>query len=469
MVAAAASVSQAQQAPAIFEPKHTKTLANFGAVGNGVVDDTRAIRSALDQSDQYCLGTLRVTKNLCLKRVRLKQGLIPFDTSPFITQHCTTKISAFAVTDCGNPVVPKEKLAELRLILALRTLLIRPETEDQPLRVNLSGVIIDRGPYPESGSRQDAAGIWLDGADRVDFRNVEITGSGKGYGLFLTRSKNVTLDNLHIYDIVWAPFKGDAPLDSAKVAASGWNSVPIQEFRTTGEDGVTQSKFYGVRIQEQVTCAYLGQVENVVIRNSRVARCHARFGTVDMPWQADGLDIGGTSSHIFVTGTSIDSTWEGIDVVAGGNGVQDLKLEDVTVTNSFSFGIKLGYRLSDVRVSGARIDRAGLAGIVVYGPVRGASIANVRIRDVGSIAIAKAKFSPWEGYPQAGIRLDEGSSGTDASGLTPADVIIRDSEVASSSIPGNYDFGFLNLGAKNARLTGVKAKGFRKSLSAGFQ
>jgi hypothetical protein len=144
-------------------------------------------------------------------------------------------------------------------------------------------------------------------------------------------------------------------------------------------------------------------------------------------------------------------------------------LENVTVTNSFSFGIKLGYRLSDVRVARARIDRAGLGGIVIYGPVKRVSIANAGISDVGSITIAKTKFSPWEGHARTGVRLDEGSSGTDASGLSPADVIIRNSEVTSSAGPGDYDYGFLNLGATNARLTGAKAKGFRKGLSAGFQ
>lgn len=48
--------------------------------------------------------------------------------------------------------------------------------------------------------------------------------------------------------------------------------------------------------------------------------------------------------------------------------------------------------------------------------------------------------------------LDEGSSGAPppAGGLTPDEVIIRNSEVTSPADSEDYDHGFLNLGATNA-------------------
>jgi hypothetical protein len=459
---------------AAFAPAEVHRLRDFGAVGDGRADDTSAIQRALANSDQYCLdgegrtfrvnGTLRVQKNLCLRNVTLVQSAAPFDTRPYIRGSCPVTLDATAVVDCGDPAIPPEQLDRLLGSLSVRTLMIRPARSGDTLRVTLDHVKVDRGSYPEGGSRTDFAGIWLEDADRADLRNVEITGSGKGFGLRVGKSRNVTVDNLWIHDIVWAPYPGDAPLTRARVSAIGWNSAPIREFRRAGEGAAKSAKFYGVRVQEQVTCALFSEVHNVVIRNSRISRCMARFQDGDLPWQADGLDISKSSSNVTVAGAAIDSAWEGMDVVANGAGLDGLSISDVHVSNAFGFGLKLGKELRNARVSNVTIRNAGLAGIVIYGPADGVTVSGADISGVGTIAANGGSFVPWTRQTHSGIVIHEGGTGQGNARATPRNVLVESVIVDKSSAA---DFGILNKGGTNVRVRGFRGNGFRKAAAMG--
>ena len=153
--------------------------------------------------------------------------------------------------------------------------------------------------------RGHTAGIWLEGADRVDFHDVEITGNGKGFALLLIRSSNVTLANLHIHDLVWAPYRGDLPLEKI---SDGRPGLEFGRHSRVSSEGASDCdlKFYGVRIQEQVACAFLSEVRHVRIEHLKIERCMAKLMDGDLPWQADGLDIGQSSSDISVNGADID-------------------------------------------------------------------------------------------------------------------------------------------------------------------
>jgi hypothetical protein len=456
---------------AAFAPGETRTLRALGAVGDGRSDDSAALARALKSANLYCLdgegatyrvsGTLQVSTSLCLRNATLVQSLTPVDTARFITRPCPVTENASALNDCGDPAIPPPQLDRLTRALSVRTLLIRPPVGGAPIKVLLDHVKIDRGRDTAGGSRTDAAGIWLEGAERVDFRDVEITGNGKGYGLLLMRSRNVTLTNLFIHDMVWSPYPGDAPLTQARVAAIGWNSVPIHEFRARGQDGAKAAKFYGVRVQEQITCAFLADVQHVRIVNARVTRCMARFDSGDLPWQADGLDIGQSSSDVVIDGATIDSTWEGIDVVGTGSGVDRLAINNLTVTNSFTFGLKLGYRLRNARVTRLKVAGAGLAGVVVYGPVNKALISAASISGVGAVHGSNSRtFSPWPAGARAGIRIDEGSGGTESAGQKPNDIQIEDTNVANAGVSRGYEYGLLNKGGTNVRTLRFTATDF---------
>lgn len=441
-------------------PTATRNLVDFGAVGDGRTDDTIALKRALEGSSNYCIdgggrtfrviGTLRAAHDLCLRNVTLLQAAVPVDTTRFIRNRCPAVRDPNSIIDCGDLAVPDSEFGQLWDSLSVRTLLIRPGG-NEPIRVVLENVKIDRGRYAEGGSRSDSAGIWLDGANGVELRNVEITGDGKGYGLFITNSANVSVSGLWIHDLTWAPYRGEAPLSKMRVRSVGWNAAVLHEFREKGRDGATEAKFYGVRVQEQLTCVNLSNVSRVRIDNVRIERCLAQFEDGKIPWQTDGLDIGRSSSDITIRRVRIDSTWEGMDIAAGGTGIQDLILNDITVTNSFSFGLKMGYQLEKARVSKLAVNGAGLSGIVVYGPVRNVSVSSASITRVGLVRNGATDFAPWPAGNRAGVRID----GTPES--SPADVLFED--VTVSGNPNEYEFGILNTGGQRIRTARFTVQG----------
>jgi hypothetical protein len=380
-------------------------------------------------------------------------------TAEYFTGRCPSVSDPSALIDCRDRPIPARQLARVSESLSVRTLLIR-SGDNRPLRVNLHKVKIDRGPRPDQGSRSDSAGIWLDGADRVDFSDVEITGNGKGYGLQITNARNVTLTNLWVHDLVWAPYRGDKALSRAAVAAAGWNNVPIREFREQRSGG-PRANFYGVRIQEQLTCVSMSNVSHVRINNVRIERCLARFDTGDLPWQADGLTIGPSSSDISINRARIDSTWEAVDVVGGGSGIDGLQINDLTASNSFSFGLKMGYRLRNARISRLTVRGAGLAGVMVYGPVRNVRISGASIQNAGMLLSRGGRYSPWPGGNRTGIRID----GSDRE--EPQGVVVED--VSISGQPGEMDFGILNTTGRRVQLVRFQAKGFGKGKAGGIE
>jgi hypothetical protein len=202
----------------------------------------------------------------------------------------------------------------------------------------------------------------------------------------------------------------------------------------------------------------LANVSHVRIDNARVERCMARFDTGDLPWQADGLDIGRSSFDVAIDGARIDSTWEGMDVAAGGEGIDRLIINDLSVSNSFSFGLKMGYELSNVRVSGLTVAGAGLSGVVVYGPVRNATISRASIRDVGVLRGKRGSYSPWPAGNRAGVRIDVGPSANDAAVSAPDNVVLEDTVVSGG--PKMYEFGILNSGRRPVRAVRFQAQGF---------
>jgi hypothetical protein len=307
----------------------------------------------------------------------------------------------------------------------------------------------------------------LEGASRADLRNVEVTGYGKGYGLIVLRSSNVTADDLWVHDLVWAPYRGDAPLTQTRAAALGWNSVTIREFQPGGQNGQRAPKFYGVRVQEQITCAMFSEVHNVIIRNPRVSHCMARFEGGDLPWQADGLDVSRSSSNVTVDHPVIDSVWEGMDIVGNGTGVDGLTINNPEVSNAFGYGLKLGYHSSHVRITNAKITNAGISGIIIYGPVSDISVSGATVSGVGAVAANGQLLSPWKGQPHSGIRVNEGPSGNGVSKGDPRDVTIEDVAVSNAGNSPPYEFGLLNTGGVNVRVHRLRAAGFRNSQISG--
>ena len=126
------------EATASFAPAATRTLRSFGALGDGRSDDTGALARALDQSDRQCLdgerrtyrvtGTLRVTKNLCLRNARLVQARARSTQHRSSSDLCPIIRDATAVIDCGDPTIPPAQLDRLQESLSVRTCSSGPAT-----------------------------------------------------------------------------------------------------------------------------------------------------------------------------------------------------------------------------------------------------------------------------------------------------------------------------------------------------
>jgi hypothetical protein len=482
--AVAASGCRAQSAsPTVtgadsFAPKQIRRIRDFGAVGDGRADDTAALARAFAGSDRYCLdgegrtfriaGTLHASKSLCLRNATLAQSLVPFDTRPYIRNSCPVHRDATAVFDCGDPAVRPQDVETLRASLSVRTLYIRPDNAGAPMHVLLDHVKIDRGRYPEAGARAESAGIWIQDADGVTLRTVEVTGAGKGHALAVLRSRNIAIDGLWIHDIVWAPYAGEAPLTQSGVAAIGWNTVPIHEFRDAGENGATAAKFYGVRIQEQVTCAKFNEVHNVVIRGARISRCMARFADGDLPWQADGLDITRSSSNVVVESPVIDNVYTGMDIVGNGTGIDGFKVNGAKVSNCFTYCLKLGKQLRNPVVTNASVTNAGLAGIIFSGNVRDGTLKGATITGVGMISANGRPLVPWPRQEHVGIRIDKGKVGNgDPTKSTPSGLDLEDIQVSNALGAAAYEFAVLNKGGKDVHVRNLRASGFSRASIGG--
>lgn len=425
------------------------TLAQFGAVGDNSTDDTRALQQAFIQAAGRCLdgegrtfrvrGTLQATTDFCLANARLRQDVEEFETKPWIEGTCRVEENAELLVDCGDAAMPDPLPAGLGSYLYTRTLLIRPPEGAAPIKVALRNVSIDRGAIPASGARSDAAGIWIGNAQRLILEDVEVTGGGKGYGIFIVDSAKVRIRRVHLHDLLWAPYVGDSPLSLEKIRQVGWNSAPIREFRRAGDRGARQSGFHGTRSQEQLTCIAIERSRDVQIDGLRIDGCRARFVEGDIPWQTDGLSIGQCSSDVHIEGVSIADTWEGIDVVGGGCGVENVSVREAEIRDSFNYGVKIGYSTRDISVADSVISRAGLAGVFIYGPVRGALLRRVRIEEPGRVFFADVIHNPWQ-QERAGIVLAAGDPAAQPSAF-PRGVVLDAVTVSGSP---DCRFGILN-------------------------
>lgn len=457
LVALSSGCSAARESP-------TLTLVQFGAVGDDRADDTAALQKALAASNGRCLdgegrnyrvrGTLRAAGDLCLVNTRLRQDVERFDTRPLIRGTCPAVRSADAIASCADPELSRGAPDALKAYLSTRTLLIRPEADAPHISVVLRNVRIDRGDDPSSGARSEAAGIWIGYARSIVLEDVEITGAGKGFGLMIVDAENVSANRLNIHDLVWAPYVGDAELTIPGVKAQGWNTAPIREFRFAGQQGVAADGFFGVRVQEQLSCVMIVRSADVTLRESRIDGCRARFAEGDLPWQADGIGIGESTRRVSIAGVAISDTWEGIDVVGGGSGVSDVTIDRARIDNSFGYGVKGGYALSKVTLSNSRLSNSGLAGVVLYGPVAGATVSRTTVDGVGTVRLGKDMVQPWQ-QERAGVLVEEGSSAQTATSF-PTEVTL-DRVIVKGGAACRY--GLLNATPARLRQNDVRATG----------
>lgn len=460
--------SAPQQLATAPDSAAVRNLRSFGAIGDGKSDDSAAIIKAFAAGGGFCLdgesrrysvrGSMRAATDLCLRNATLVQTEPPLDSRPYVRASCPLVTDAAAEVDCGDPAMTPEADLPFLQSLATRTLFIRPEEGRPRLKVQLSNVTIDRGSNPTAGSRSDAAGIWIDGADRIDLDGVEVTGMGRGFGLMIADSRNVRIRNLKVHDLTWAPYPPDlAKISLERLKQGGWNNATVREYRPSRAGG-RGAGFVGVRVQEQLSCVFLTRVEHVQIDDLTIKNCLARVGNEHFPWQADGLGIGAGVSDITVNRGTIDTTWEAIDLGTGDGG-SGFTIRDMKIANSFSYGIKVGFRLSDLLISNVVISNAGLGGIDLRGAVDRAIIERTTINETGVVLDGAGSVMPWPLAARAGIRLQRVGDNTQ-----PRNVIIRGVRIRNPTSPGAYAIGIRSDGSGGQfRLIDVNARDFSRS------
>ena len=233
------------------------TLRSFGAVGDGKTDDRAAIQTALTEANgalvdgegaTYAVhGNIEVDTSVDFRNATLVQTVGSVDMSPYIPSakgnsqivadppECflgmlqgLPHLTAFGMgTYEEDPVLDDEDLEKVMPSIALRTLLIAGSPE-RNISVRLEKIKIMRGNNPDTGGRNDGAGLLVKYASPVDLTDIEVTGDGKGRGIGIGNCSDVNLVRLNIHDMKWALYRGDAKMPLSVVKDDfGWNNFPI--------------------------------------------------------------------------------------------------------------------------------------------------------------------------------------------------------------------------------------------------
>ncbi|SKA92359.1 N terminal extension of bacteriophage endosialidase [Prosthecobacter debontii] len=431
------------------------TLRSKGAVGDGVTDDRAAIEKALKDAAGTPLdgegltyavqGTVSVSVDVDLRNVILKQTQGSWDASPYIrsaaSQETPQVKPAEALTKMvkglpwlrydgvatypEDPVVTGDDLKALREMLNLRTLFIHGR-ENQPVSIRLEKVQVLRGHHADAGMHSNSAGLYLVDASPVTLTDIEITGDGKGAGLFVHRCRKVRMDRLNIHDILWAPYRGDMEFTAAVLGGDfGWNNSPIYDFDERA------GRFMRVRVQEQLTGMTIGSSDDVEITNSRIERIGTKVDGKFLPWQADGVTVSGVK-NLVMRDCVITSTWEGIDLT--GQGVDGFVQENIRISDSFAYGFKYAHPQKNGKVINCVSEHAAYRSFTIGAECENIEFIHCVARETGS-----KNYWRREGRERNGIYGFELGFQEDAS---PQNITFKDCRAENVAFPTTMECGF---------------------------
>jgi hypothetical protein len=270
----------------------------------------------------------------------------------------------------------------------------------------------------------NAAGLYLVGCGPLALTNVEVTGLGKGAGIFVNDCKDVRFKGVNVHDIIWAPYKGDVDFPTTVLRDEfGWNNSPIYDFQPR------TSRFVRVRVQEQLSGIMLAGAQNMEIADTRVHRIGTMVEGQFLPWQADGMTVSGVKNFTMRDST-VSETWEGIDFT--GRGVDGFLQQNITIRDSFSYGFKYAHPQRNGRVVDCVSERSAFKGFIVGAECENIEFIHCAARDTGA-----------RRYWHRGARPSiDGFSLQFEPAHAPRNITFRDCTATDSASPPNMNFGF---------------------------
>lgn len=419
--------------PEDLKPQPTPTLRSFGAVGDGITDDTLAIQAAFN-SDSAALdgenlnyavrGSLRISRDLNISNMRFHQTMT---------------------------YMPDRNL----LALALRTLHVGLKKSTTPptyIKVNFDNIFVNRGAEIDNGIGTYSAGIWLENAIGK-FSNIEVTGNGRGFGILVMNSKDVELSNIHIHDMVYTSFNEPNGMDYA-MASAGWNSMEITYVK---HDGSTSR----ARIQEQIAGVFVTMSNNVSIKKIKIKDLLARFSNgMQLSYQSDGISVGRTH-YASIEDAEISGVWEGVDFT--GQNTENLILKNANFYDTFSFGVKFANSASRALIENVNVYRSGYAGFVVGGKANAEQTtpAPHDLNFVNCHAFETGSNGYWTNTPSGFLILNADLG-------NPFDITIKDSSAVNTKFQTMTYGYYVRFTDPSIKLINSTAEGFTDAATRGF-
>lgn len=240
-----------------------------------------------------------------------------------------------------------------------------------PITLRLENIKIERGPAGSeaTGSVSDSAGIWTTDVT-PEFRNIEITGGGKGDGILVVNATGGYLTDIYVHDITWTPYAED------QADPEFWNNYKLATLQKKGDwNGFTITDFDGrslakKRVEEQIYGIVVGNVTNLDIIRPRVERLLTRFSDGQLyPYQSDGITVN-SGNNIRIIDAKISQVAEGIDVPGFPANAIEISNASVSDAPLFCFKTRGSYDSrtvsvkdedAHVTVSGSTATRCGMA------------------------------------------------------------------------------------------------------------
>ncbi|WP_431686759.1 hypothetical protein [Hahella sp. NBU794] len=431
-----------------------ETLREYGAMGDGVADDTQAIFNAIDNHQP-------------------EMGFLDGENQTYLIKKRVDVNKSMAIKNARFLFAPDASY--LANPSNYRAFLIRGAAE-APLQVELENIALVRGGNKTSGSMSDSAGIWIDNANRVTLSNVEVSGNGRGPGVLIADSDNVTINDLYVHDMFWSPCREDESTltKNSLLSRKDWSSRMIHDPANCGSDNL-------IRIEEQIAGLLIVRSNNIRINNPSIERIYAHLIDGAMPYQTDGITIGSNFDdldkqanceqktdrdefNIEIRGAKITDVWEGIDFT--GNPLADILVDVASISRTHAFGVKFANGASCALVKNVTVTDSGLSGFVLTGknnPDHSAPAPHSVTFD-NTVAINPGSNGYWRGVASiAGYRIMNGAL------QDPTDIRIINSKSVDTQTVKTMDYGFFSeacdaaLTVSNLDSLGHRIEGLKES------